>query len=410
MAITDVQARSAKPRAKKYKLPDGDNLYLLITPAGGKSWIYRYTASDGKPKEPTIGRYPTMTLKEARIKRDELKRQVAEGVDVAVAQKLAKQTRKNPVGNSLQSVGEEWLIKFGAKNGDSTNKRTKARLEQNVYPYLGKKDVNEVTAPEILMVLRRVEERGAVETAHRIRSLLGQIFRYAIATGRAERDPAADLKDAIPPAVKKHFAAITEPKEIAGFIRAVDSYQGTLVVQCALKFMARTFQRSKEVRHAEWDTIDLEAGEWRVPDETMKKSGRNVHLVPLSKQAIEILKEIQPLTGDGRYVFPNARSDKRAMSDNAMLAAIRRMGFAKEVMSVHGFRTMASTNLNEQGWSGDAIERQLAHIEGNAVRGAYNHAEYMEERIRFMQAWSDYLDSLANGGEVVNINRTNNGR
>jgi len=283
VAITDIQVRNAQPKDKKYKIADGDNLYLQISPTGTKSWLFRY-----KSKEIVIGRYPVISLKEARIKRYELAKEVTKGIDVAAERKWNKLSEKNAVRNTLQAVGEEWLDKFSVNNVEETNKRTKERLAKNVYPYLGAKAINEVTAPELLMVLRRVEDRGAVETAHRIRSVLSQIFRYAIATGRAERDPAADLRGAIPPAKKKHFAAITEPKEIGAFIRSIDSYKGTLIVQCALKFMVRVFQRSKEVRHAEWDTIDLEAGEWRVPDETMKQKGRNVHLVPLSHQVVVV--------------------------------------------------------------------------------------------------------------------------
>lgn len=406
MAITDIQARNAKPKEKKYKLPDGGNLYLMISTAGGKSWVYRYTASDGKRKEPVIGQYPTMTIKEARLKRDDLKRQVSNGVDVAAEKKATKLAKQNVSSNSLQAICEEWLTKFGTTKDESTNSRDRARLRNHIYPHLGDREISHITAPELLIVLRRIEEDGSVDTAHRSRSLLSQVFRYALQTGRAERDPAADLKGAIPPSVKKHHAAITEPKEIGAVIRAIDNYQGTLVVKCAIRFMARTFQRSQEIRHAEWSTIDLDKGEWRVPDEVMKKKGRGTHIVPLSRQAVAILREIQPLTGNGRYVFPNARSDERTFSRGTMLKALRGLGFAKGTMTMHGFRTMASTNLNEQGWNGDAIERQLSHVEGNAVRGAYNHAMYMDERVRFMQSWSDYLDSLAAGGaEVVSIGK-----
>lgn len=403
MITTDIQIRAIKPQAKQGKVSAGDGLYLVVSPVGGKVWRYKYRFG-GKQKEITIGTYPTITLKEAGLKRNDLKRQISEGVDVAVEKKRSKLVAHAAGQNTLQVIGREWYEKHSVGKAQTTNIRAKNRLEKDVYPYLGFIDINKIEAPDILMVLRKVEDRGAVETAHRIRRLLSQIFRYAIATGRAKRDPSADLIGAIPPAVKTHYAAITEPKEIGELIRALDNYQGAFSVKCALRFIARVFQRPGEVRAAKWEDIDLDNAMWRIPSDVMKKKGRNVHLVPLSHQAVEILEEMYAISGTGDYVFPSDIYPRRMISENTLNVALRRLGYTKEQHTSHGFRAMASTNLNEQGWNRDAIEAQLSHIESNAVRGAYNHAQYMEKRKEMMQWWSDYLDSLASGADIVNIN------
>ena len=252
-----------------------------------------------------------------------------------------------------------------------------------------------------MTVLRRIEAKGILETAHRTQQNCGQVFRYAIATGRAERDPSNDLRGALPPASGKHMATITDPKEIAGLLRAIDDYRGGIVTRCALQLAPLVFVRPGELRHAEWGEIDFDAAEWRIPAEKMKAG--TLHIVPLSRQVLDILREIHPLTGNGRYVFPSPRTDSRPMSNNAILAALRRMGYAKDEMSGHGFRSMASTLLNEQGWNRDAIERQLAHAERNSVRAAYNYAEFMPERKIMMQAWADYLDGIKAGAKIIPI-------
>jgi integrase len=405
MALTDIQIRNTKPQAKQYKLSAGLGLYLIIAPNGGKWWRVRYRFG-GKQKELSVGTYPDVSLKQAILKRDEIRTMVADDLDPAIERKVKKLHKHNFSDNSFQSIGREWFGKHSPSWSVSQNTRTNNRLEKDVYPFLGQRHINEVKAPELLMVLRRVEERGAIETAHRIRRLCSQIFKYAIATGRAERDPAADLIGAIPPAQKKHYSAITEPKKIAQLIRDINDYWGTFVVKCALKFSPLVFQRPGEIRQAEWIDIDLDNAEWRIPDHKMKQKGRNVHIVPLSNQAVEVLKEIQQVTGDGKYVFPSNHMKSRPMSENTVNQAIRRLGYSKEDMTAHGFRAMASTMLNEQGWSSDAIERQLAHVEGNEVRRAYNHAKHLDERKKMMQSWADYLDGLASGADVIPINRT----
>ena len=255
-------------------------------------------------------------------------------------------------------------------------------------------------AQDLLTVLRRIEAKGTLETAHRTQQTCGQIFRYAVATGRAERDPSGDLRGALPPASAKHMATITEPKEIAGLLHSIDSYRGSIVTRCALQLAPLVFVRPGELRHAEWSEINFETEEWRIPAEKMKAG--TLHIVPLSRQALLVLREIQPLTGQGRYVFPSPRTATRPMSDNAVLSALRRMGYAKNEMSGHGFRSMASTLLNEQGWNRDAIERQLAHAERNSVRAAYNYAEFMPERKKMMQAWGNYLDGLKGKSRSTN--------
>jgi integrase len=270
-----------------------------------------------------------------------------------------------------------------------------------VFPWLGKRHINEITAPELLTVLRRVENRGALETAHRINQICGQVFRYAIATGRAERDISADLKGALPPTRVKHHASITEPKQVGELMRAINSYSGSFTTAIALKLSAILFVRPGELRQAEWSEIDFENKEWRIPAEKMKM--RELHIVPLCKQAISLLEELRPLTGRAKYLFPSVRTDTRPMSNNTINASLRRLGYTKEQMTAHGFRSMASTILNEQGWNRDAIERQLAHSEKDGVRAAYNYAQYLPERKKMMQAWADYLDGIAQGAKVISI-------
>lgn len=286
---------------------------------------------------------------------------------------------------------------------ESHASRTLTRLENDIFPYLGNKLAGEITAPELLVALRRVENRGALETAHRILQVCGQIFRYAIATGRAERDIAADLKGALPPAKVKHHPSITDPKQIGALMRAIRGYPGSIITATALKLAPLVFVRPGELRQAEWSEIDIDKAEWRIPAEKMKMNAP--HIVPLSDQAISVLEEIMPVTGRDKYVFPSNRTITRPMSDNTINAALRRLSYGKDEMTGHGFRSMASTLLNEQGWDRDAIERQLAHSERDGVRAAYNYAEYLPKRKEMMQSWADYLDRLATGADVVSINK-----
>lgn len=404
MPLSDPQIRNAKPGPKAVKLFDGDGLYLEVAPAGGKWWRLKYRLG-GKEKRISLGVYPDVGLKAARVKCAEARRLIAGGVDPSELRKATGRAGGAADGETFQAVALEWFAKFKPTWVDSHSEKIRSRLERDLFPWLGHRPIKEITAPELLACLRRIEARGALDTAHRAHQNTGAIFRYAVATGRAERDPSGDLRGALPPAKATHHASITEPKAVGDLLRAIDGYQGTLAVRCALRLAPLVFTRPGELRHAEWAEIDLAQAEWRIPAEKMK--ARAPHIVPLAAQAVAILEEIQHLTGAGKYVFPSARvaDGSRPMSNNAVLAALRRLGFDKDTMTGHGFRSMASTQLNEQGWNPDAIERQLAHAEKDEVRGAYNYAEHLPERRRMMQAWADFLDGLRQGANVIPIRR-----
>lgn len=395
MPLTDTAIRNAKAKDKPYKLADEKGLYLLINQAG-KYWRLDYRF-EGKRKTLALGVYPDVSLKDARERRDEARKQIAAGIDPSAQRKATKTAQ----ADTFEALAREWFEKFAPSWVDSHSEKIIRRLERDIFPWLGSRPVRELAAPELLNALRRIEERGAIETAHRAHQNCGQIFRYAIATGRADRDIAADLRGALPPVKERHHASIIEPKAIGELLRAIESYQGSFVTQCALKLAPLVFVRPGELRKAEWAEFDLNGAEWRIPGDKMKMG--ETHIVPLSGQAVEILRELHPLTGSGRYVFPSVRTDTRPMSENTVLGALRRLGYGTDEMTGHGFRSMASTLLNEQGWHRDAIERQLAHAERNAVRAAYNYAEHLPERRRMMQAWGDYLDGLKNGAEVISI-------
>ncbi|MGO9605460.1 MAG: tyrosine-type recombinase/integrase [Candidatus Binataceae bacterium] len=397
--LTDTKIRQTKPAGKPYKLFDERGLYLLVVPSGGKWWRLKYRFG-GKEKLLALGTYPDVSLKDVRKRRDEARRKVAANVDPSAERKVTKQEQED----SFEAVAREWFDKFSPAWVPTHASTVIQRLERNIFPWIGARPIGQIAAPELLTVLRRIESRGAIETAHRIKQVCGQIFRYGIATGRAQRDVSADLRGALPPVVERHHAALTKPADVAGLMRAITAYRGSFVVRCALRLSALTFVRPGELRKAEWSEIDLDEGIWRIPAARMKM--RNEHLVPLSRQTVEIVRELHPLTGAGRYVFPGARTANRPMSENTITAALRRMGYERGQMTAHGFRTLASTLLNEMGWSADAIERQLAHTERDGVRDAYNRAEYLAERQRMMQAWADYLDGLASGGKVIPIKAT----
>jgi integrase len=397
MVLTDAAIRKAKPGEKPYKMSDEKGLYILVKPAG-KYFRFDYRF-DGKRKTLAVGVYPEVKLKEARRRCEDARRLLADGIDPLEQKKVAKTVRTEEATNSFQTIALEWFAKNKHTWTQGHSKTIIRRLEANVFPWLGSRPVAGITASELLAVLRRVETRGAVETAHRIKQICSQVFRYAIATGRAERDPSADLRGALMPTRSKHMAAITDPKEVAGLLRAIDGYEGSLITKCALRLAPLLFVRPGELRQAEWAEIDLERAEWRIPAEKMKMN--DPHIVPLSRQAIEVLQEIKPLTGLGRYVFPSLRTSERPMSDNTVLGSLRRMGYTKEEMTGHGFRAMASTMLHEHGWPTDVIERQLAHAERNNVRAAYNHAQHLPERRRMMQWWADHLDNLVADSRVT---------
>lgn len=391
MPLTHVAIKNAKPKEKAYKLSDEKGLFLFITPTGGKYWRLKYRFG-GKEKKLAFGVYPEVSLAEAREKRDKARKMIAENIDPGIVKQASKRASVLASENSFQAVALEWYAKFSTKWVPNHADRTLRRLEKDVFPCIGKRPINEIKAPELLTVLRRVENRGAIETAHRIQQICGQVFRYGIATGRADRDISNDLRGALPPTRKRHHATIIDPKKIAELLRAIQSYEGYFVTKCALQLAPLFFVRPGELRKAEWEEINFETAEWRIPAEKMKM--RATHIVPLSTQAISILKELQNFTGHGQYVFPSIRTLRRPMSDNTVLGALRRLGYAKDEMTGHGFRSMASTLLNEQGWNRDAIERQLAHAERNNIRAAYNYAEYLPERRKMMQHWADYLEAL----------------
>jgi integrase len=383
-----------KPQAKSVRLSDGRGMYLEISPAGGKWWRFKYRFA-GKERRISLGVYPDVPLAAAREKREEARRQVAAGIDPGEQRKAAKVALIESTENTFEAIAREWFGLFSTKWVKGHADKIIRRLELNVFPWLGSRPIRAITAPELLAVLRRVESRGANETAHRALQVCGRVFRYAIATGRAERDPSRDLSGALAPIQERHFASITEPLAVGELLRAIDAYKGAFVTRCALRLAPLVFVRPGELRQAQWAEFDFDKSEWRIPATRMK--ARVQHIVPLSAQAVAILRELQPLTGRFPFAFPSVRSRYRAMSENAVTGALRRMGYTGQDMTGHGFRSMASTLLNEQGWNRDAIERQLAHGERDAVRAAYNYAEHLPERRRMMQAWADYLQKLKDG-------------
>jgi integrase len=402
MPMTDTKARNAKPKDKQFKLFDTDGLFLLVSPAGGKWWRFKYRFG-GKEKLVSLGTYPEVSLSQARERRDAARKQVADGIDPSQARKALK-AAKTQDAKTFEVVAREWHTKFTPSWTPGHAAMIIRRLELNVFPWIGARPIIDIKAPELLMTLRRIESRGALETAHRVKIICGQVFRYAVATGRAERDPSADLRGALPPVKPKHLAAITDPEKVAGLLRAIDDYAGSFVTKCALKLAPLLFVRPGELRQMEWSEIDLDAAEWNIPAEKMKNRQR--HLVPLARQSIEILRELYPLTGTGRYVFPSARTTRRPMSNNAVLAALRRMGFEKDEMSGHGFRAMARTILDEVlRIRPDFIEHQLAHAVRDPLGRAYNRTTHLEERRKMMQTWADYLDGLKAGAKVIPLRK-----
>ena len=400
--LSDMKVQKAKSKDKTVTLFDGGGLFLMVTPSGGKLWRFKYRF-DGKEKKIAFGAYPEISLQDARQKRDEARRLLANNVDPSEIRKAQKQAKTEST-ETFEIIAREWHGRYTPTWKQNHAQGIVTRLERDVFPYLGTRPIKEIKAPELLTVLRRIESRGALETAHKVRSTCDQIFRYAIATGRSERNPAADLKGALPPVKTINRAAITVPKKVGELLRAIDGYQGGFVVQCALKFAPLVFVRPGELRHAEWTEIDFKNAEWNIAAGKMKM--KEPHLVPLSKQAIEILTELRKLTGTGRYVFPG-RTSERPMSDNAILAALRNMGYAKEEMSGHGFRAMARTILDEVlQVRPDFIEHQLAHAVKDPNGRAYNRTAHLNERRKMMQTWADYLDELKQGAKVLPFRKT----
>ena len=399
MPLTDVAIRNAKPADKTTRLFDERGLYLEISPSGGKWWRFKYRF-EGKEKRLSLGVYPDVGLKDARQRRDDARKLVAADIDPGENRKAQKQARTDKAANSFEVVAREWYAKYEPTWTEGHSSKIIARLERDIFPWIGARPISDLKAPELLACLRRVENRGALETAHRALQNCGQVMRYAIATGRADRDIATDLRGALPPVKPSHHAAITDPKKIAELLRAIDAYEGTFITKCALRLAPLFFVRPGELRKAEWSEINLDQAEWNIPASRMKM--KEPHLVPLCTQAVEILTSLQALTGKGLYVFPGARSNGRPMSDNAILAALRRMGYAKDEMSGHGFRAMARTILDEiLGVRPDYIEHQLAHAVRDPNGRAYNRTAHLEARRNMMQQWGDYLDKLKVGADVV---------
>jgi integrase len=398
--LTEVEIRKLKSAEKPRKLFDGGGLYLLVNPNGSRWWRLKYRV-DGKEKLISLGTYPTVSLKDARLRRDEARVQLSKGIDPS----LQRRAKGLAADDTFEAIAREWYKKFSHAWVPAHGDRILRRLVRDIFPWLGSKPIATISAPQLLACLRRIESRGAVETAHRALQNCGQVFRYAVATGRAERDPSRDLRGSLPPVKERHHASITEPTAIGALLRAIDGYQGSIVTKSALQLAPLVFVRPVELRTAEWSEIDLDAAEWRIPAGKMKM--REKHVVPLSKQAVAILKTLEPVTSKRSiYVFPSVRSVERPMSENTVLAGLRRLGYGIGEMTGHGFRSMASTLLNEQGWHRDAIERQLAHAERDNVRAAYNYAEHLPERRRMMQAWANYLDLLRDDAtKVVPIKR-----
>lgn len=399
--LTDVAVRKAKPEAKPYKMTDGGGMCLFVHSNGGKYWRMDYTFA-GKRNTLALGVYPDISLLEARGRREAARKLLVNGADPGDIKKAQKAASVALTENSFEIVAREWFMKHAPNWAGTHSSKVIRRLEVDAFPWIGARPIGEITAPELLAMLRRVESRGALDTAHRVHQNCGQVFRYAIATGRAQRDPSADLRGALPPANRKYYPTITEPKAIGELLRAIDGYIGTYSTRYALRLAPMLFVRPSELRKAEWCEFNLDKAEWRIPATRMKMKA--LHIVPLSTQAVAILRELHAITGAGKYVFPSPRTTTKPMSDNTINAALHRMGYKGEFVG-HGFRHMASTLLNEQGWNRDAIERQLAHAERDGVRAAYNYAEYLPERKRMMQAWADYLDGLASGADVIPMHK-----
>lgn len=398
--LTDVKIRAAKPSTRPLKLSDGGGLHLLIQPHGSRLWRANYRFG-GKQRTLALGIYPAVSLQKAREQRDAAKRLLASGIDPAEQRRIKKQIANS--GNTFRAVAEE-IIEKQTKEGRATTTLEKLRwlLLDLACPHIGDRRISEITAPELLAVLRRVEARGRYESAKRLRATCSAVFRYAIATGRAERDPSADLRGALIAPTVKHRAAITDPVGIGALLRAIDSYDGHVPTKAALRLAPLVFVRPGELRHAEWTEFDLHASVWSIPASKMKM--QRPHKIPLSRQALAIIEELKPITGELRWLFPSVRTTARPISETTLNAALRRLGYSADQQTPHGFRSMASTRLNEMGrWSPDVIERQLAHEDTNDVRRAYNSAQYWRERVEMMQAWADYLDGLREEGKLSRL-------
>ncbi|GGC24442.1 integrase [Novosphingobium marinum] len=399
MALTDTAIRKAKGREKEYKLADGGGLYLLVTPAGGRLWRLKYRV-DGREKKLAIGSYPEISLADARRRRDEARELIAAGVDPSREKQQAKHRAKVNAANTFGEIAQEFIDKR-RREGLSTSTADKSEYYiSRMGPAIARLPISEITAPDLLAVLRRIEAKGNYETARRVLQLAGRVFRYAVATARLASDPSRDLRGALTSPQPKHYGAIIEPKRAGELLRAIDGYEGQAITKIAMQLSANVFVRPGELRHAEWGEIDLDGGLWTIPADKMKM--RRPHQVPLSRQSVELLRQVHEISGPSGYVFPSIRTSMRPMSENTINAGLRRLGFGGDEMTAHGFRAMASTLLNESGrWHPDAIERALAHGDEDRVRAAYHRGAHWRERVAIAQWWSDYLDQLRKGADIV---------
>lgn len=394
--LSDVAIKNAKPKDKPYRVTDGGGMFLEITPKGAKYWRLAYRF-DGKQKLLALGVYPDVALRQAREKRDDARRLLAGGADPGEARKAEKAKRAGL--DSFDSVAEEWMGKNAAHWSEQHAALTRKILDADLSPTLGRVPINTITAAKVLQALRTTEARGAFYTAQRAKSIASRVMQYAVAIGLAERNPVADLpRGVIESRPVKHHASITDPKKVSQLMRDIRAYEGFFETKCALELLPLVFVRPGELRKAEWSEFDLDGAEWRIPASRMKMGEQ--HIVPLSKQAVAVLRRLHTVTGTKNLLFPGVRHHDKPMSENTLNAALRYMGYDKNTMTGHGFRSMASTLLNEQGWHRDAIERQLAHAERDKVRASYNYAEHLAERRKMMQAWGDYLDALAAGADI----------
>lgn len=399
MALTELAIRNAKPRDKAYKLSDAGGLFLSVTPAGGKLWRVKFRVG-GKEKLLSLGGWPDVSLAAARKERDKAREALATGMDPAREKQLSKLRAKVSAGNTFGEIAQE-LIDKRRREGMSENTAEKSEYYiSRMGTAIVRLPIADITAPDVLAVLRRIEVTGNYETARRVLQLAGRVFRYAVATARLASDPTRDLRGALTAPQPKHYGAITDAKRAGELLRAIDSYEGMGITKLAMQLSPHVFVRPGELRHAEWSEIDLEAGLWTIPAAKMKM--RRAHMVPLSSQSIELFRALHPITGPVGYVFPSIRTRSRPMSENTVNAGLRRLGYTGDEMTAHGFRAMASTLLNESGkWSPDAIERALAHGDDDRVRAAYHRGAHWKERVAMAQWWSDYLDQLRAGAEIV---------
>ena len=408
---SNATIKSIKAGDPRQRVSDGEGLYLkLFVNGGSHGWRFDYSL-DGRRNTLSLGTYPATTLSDARRQAEEARRLIRSGRDPSDLRKAAREkvvARREaasraaaglPPLDSFEAIAREWYAKHAPSWADTHAEKILRRLERDVFPWIGSKPIGSIRPADLLSLFKRVEERGALETTHRVQQNCGQVFRYAVATARADSDPSRDLRGALPPWKPQHYPTITDPRAIGRLLRDIAAYDGGFVTKCAMKLSPLLFVRPGELRRAEWSEVNLEAAEWRIPASKMK--ARVLHIVPLATQAVEILQELKPLTERSAWVFPGVRTNGEPMSENTVNAALRRLGYDRTMLTAHGFRGMASTMLHESGWPTDVIERQLSHCERNSVKAAYNHAEHLPARRQMMQAWADYLDSLRKGAEVV---------